>query len=317
MAGRGVLCSGSIIYDTLVQPSNSPWGTTSSWIRSSRTPAAMGPILRWLWRRSASPVRLIGAVGGDDPAGSCWMRSAARAWTPRRRLTETPTAATIALVNQRRQPQISPPSGRQRGRFREGIDFTPELVEGHAATTTSPASSSCRTARQAVATLEPRARSRAHSPLRYQLGPARAVDGGHRALSPPPRFRVFERRRGPHGHRHGRALRGRPLCSTGGARTALSNSGRGAAPSSPATRIPLPGLSGGSEGHHRRRRHLRRRLSRRLVAKARILRKRAGSPMPPEPSMCSRSAARRSIPSYAGDPEPGMARRNRPIEPPG
>src|SRR3954447_26347646 len=98
----GVLCSGSIIYDTLVQPfDDSAWGTTR-WVHSleyhvggngANTARALGIL--------GTPVRLLGAVGDDDQ-GRFLLEQLAASGVDTKAVVclQHPTAATVVLVSQ-------------------------------------------------------------------------------------------------------------------------------------------------------------------------------------------------------------------------
>jgi sugar/nucleoside kinase (ribokinase family) len=134
MAGgeRGVLCSGSIVFDTLVRPvEEQEWGTTRivETIEShaggngANTSLALGVL--------GTPVRLLGAVGRDDH-GAFLLRSlhAAGVDTSLVAYTEAPTAATIALVNGRGDRRFLHRLGSGTEAFATPIEFTAEVIAG-------------------------------------------------------------------------------------------------------------------------------------------------------------------------------------------
>jgi sugar/nucleoside kinase (ribokinase family) len=127
----GVLCSGSIIYDTLVQPfDDSAWGTTR-WVHSleyhvggngANTARALAIL--------GTPVRLLGTVGNDAQGGFVLQelqQSGVDTSTIER--VELPTAATVVLVNQSGNRQFLHRLGASVEAFREPIEFTPEICK--------------------------------------------------------------------------------------------------------------------------------------------------------------------------------------------
>ncbi len=130
----GVLCSGSIIYDTLVQPfDDSAWGTTR-WVPSieyhvggngANTARALAIL--------GTPVRLLGTVGNDAQAefilgqlreSGVEMSAVAR--------VESPTAATVVLVNGSGNRQFLHRLGASQEAFRQPLSFTPAICGGAA-----------------------------------------------------------------------------------------------------------------------------------------------------------------------------------------
>ena len=118
------------------------------------------------------PVRLLGAVGRDEP-GRFVLDALRRAGvdTGAIALAAAPTAATIALVNSAGSRKFLHRLGASADAFAGGIEFTPDLLEGmshyHLASLfilPKLRTSGLRDARA-------RPRSRAHHIVRYQLGP--------------------------------------------------------------------------------------------------------------------------------------------------
>lgn len=130
MRGTGVLCSGSIVYDTLVYPfESSLWGTTQ-WVSSienhvggngANTARAMAIL--------GTSVRLAGAVGNDAQADVV-LRELRESGVNIDRVmrVEAPTAVTIVLVNKAGDRQFLHRLGASQEAFREPLDFTPELL---------------------------------------------------------------------------------------------------------------------------------------------------------------------------------------------
>lgn len=132
MAGSGVLCSGAIIYDTLVRAyDDSPWGTTSFVDTIEPHPGGNGANTSLALAALGVPVRLLGAVGRDEP-GRFVLDALRRAGvdTGAIALTAAPTAATIALVNSAGSRKFLHRLGASADAFAGGIEFTPDLLEG-------------------------------------------------------------------------------------------------------------------------------------------------------------------------------------------
>lgn len=132
MTTSGVLCSGSIVFDTLVRPFEKPiWGTTQ-WVESmeshvggngANTSRALGIL--------GIPVRLLGTVGNDPQAEFIVERlRAAGVDTYAVMRVAAPTAATVVLVNSRGDRQFLHRLGASRLAFERPTDFTREICEG-------------------------------------------------------------------------------------------------------------------------------------------------------------------------------------------
>lgn len=128
----GVLCSGSIIYDTLVQPfDDSAWGTTR-WVQSleyhvggngANTARALAIL--------GTPVRLFGTVGNDAQGGFVLQElQESGVDTSAIERVELPTAATVVLVNQSGNRQFLHRLGASMEAFREPVVFTSEICKG-------------------------------------------------------------------------------------------------------------------------------------------------------------------------------------------
>src|SRR3954471_8570411 len=127
----GIICSGSIVYDTLVYPFDcSAWGTTR-WVRSieyhaggnaANTARAMAIL--------GASVRLVGAVGNDAQAEFVLeeLRGSGVSTDFIMRV-EAPTATTVVLVNEAGDRQFLHRLGASQQAFSEPLAFTPSLLE--------------------------------------------------------------------------------------------------------------------------------------------------------------------------------------------
>lgn len=130
--GNGVLCSGSIVFDTLVRPFDKPaWGTTQ-WVESmeshvggngANTSRALGIL--------GMPVRLLGTVG-DDPQAEFILERLRAAGVDTSQVTRlaAPTAATVVLVNSRGDRQFLHRLGASTLAFETPLEFTRDLCQG-------------------------------------------------------------------------------------------------------------------------------------------------------------------------------------------
>ena len=128
----GVLCSGSIIYDTLVHPAEqAPWGTTTLVDTIEPHPGGNGSNTSLALAKIGAPVRLLGAVGNDDP-GRFLLDALCRAGVDTCAVQSLPgpTAATIALVNGAGDRRFLHRMGVSADAFPEPLDFTPALIAG-------------------------------------------------------------------------------------------------------------------------------------------------------------------------------------------
>jgi sugar/nucleoside kinase (ribokinase family) len=128
----GVLCSGAIIYDTLVHPAEqAPWGTTTFVDTIEAHPGGNGSNTSLALARLGTPVRLMGAVGNDDP-GRFLLDALGRSGvdTAAVQVLARPTAATIALVNGAGDRRFLHRMGVSADAFPEPVDFRPELTAG-------------------------------------------------------------------------------------------------------------------------------------------------------------------------------------------
>jgi sugar/nucleoside kinase (ribokinase family) len=131
---RGVLCSGSIIYDILVRPVDQPaWGTTrfvdsieyhigGNGANTSRALTTLGV-----------PTRLLGVVGRDQQ-GDVVLEGLRRAGVDTGAIdrVDLPTATTVVLVNEAGDRQFLHRLGASRDAFAVPVRFAAPLVEGAA-----------------------------------------------------------------------------------------------------------------------------------------------------------------------------------------
>ncbi|MCU1327538.1 MAG: PfkB domain protein [Bryobacterales bacterium] len=97
----GVLCSGSIVYDTLVRPvEDPPWGTTTFVETIEYHPGGNGANTSLALAALGTPVRLLGAVGDDD-RGTFVVDRIRSAGVQAEGIVRVhaPTATSIVIVN--------------------------------------------------------------------------------------------------------------------------------------------------------------------------------------------------------------------------
>lgn len=131
---KGVLCSGAIVYDTLVRPVENPeWGTTTLVETLECHVGGNGANTSRALARLGTPVRLLATVG-RDAAGAFVVEAVRRAGVDTAFLTtvDGATAATVALVNGRGERKFLHALGANAEAFAAGIEFTPELIAGMA-----------------------------------------------------------------------------------------------------------------------------------------------------------------------------------------
>ena len=131
---KGLLCSGSIVYDILARPLDQlAWGTTrfvdsieyhigGNGANTSRALATLGV-----------PTRLLGFVGRDrqgDVALEALRRAGVDTCAVRR--VDLPTAATVVLVNEAGDRQFLHRLGASREAFAAPVMFDEPLIEGTA-----------------------------------------------------------------------------------------------------------------------------------------------------------------------------------------
>lgn len=129
---NGVLCSGAIIYDTLVRPVEDPrWGTTTFVETIECHVGGNGANTSTALARIGTPVRLVGTVGRDAP-GRFLLDALQSAGVDISRvaLADDRTAATVALVNPAGDRKFLHSLGASANAFADGIDFNPALIDG-------------------------------------------------------------------------------------------------------------------------------------------------------------------------------------------
>ena len=131
---RGVLCSGSLVYDTLVRPvEEHPWGTTSLVETIEPHVGGNGANTSFALATLGTPVRLTGAVGRDEP-GRFLLDALRQAGVDVRLVeqTQAPTGATIALVNSKGDRKFLHRLGASTEAFATSLEFTEEVIDGMA-----------------------------------------------------------------------------------------------------------------------------------------------------------------------------------------
>ena len=129
---KGVLCSGSIVFDTLVRPvDHSEWGTTtlveSIEYHLGGNGANTGLALALL----GMPVRLLGSVGNDEQGRFALHRlQQAGVETDAVTIVDEPTAASIVIVNSAGARKFLHRAGASVRSFIEPVQFTPKLTAG-------------------------------------------------------------------------------------------------------------------------------------------------------------------------------------------
>jgi len=128
----GVLCSGSIVFDTLVRPVDDPqWGTTTFVETIESHVGGNGANTSLALATIGIPVRLLGAVGRDDH-GRFLVEELTRAGVDTSAITmaDGSTAATVVMVNRAGDRKFLHRMGASATAFREPVRFTPELAGG-------------------------------------------------------------------------------------------------------------------------------------------------------------------------------------------
>jgi ribokinase len=134
MTARGVLVSGSIVYDTLVHPAaDADWGTTTLVDTIESHAGGNGSNTSIALAKVGMAVRLVGSVG-NDAQGRSLLDTLCRSGVDTRfvHVGDEATAATVALVNRAGDRKFFHRMGVSGGAFAEPIDFTPELTAGMA-----------------------------------------------------------------------------------------------------------------------------------------------------------------------------------------
>jgi len=130
----GVLCSGSIIYDTLVHPAeDASWGTTTFVETIEPHPGGNGTNTAIALAKVGTAVRLLGAVGNDDH-GRFLLNALRRSGvdTGAVQVLGGPTAATVALVNGSGDRRFLHRMGVSGDAFAEPVRFDSALTAGMA-----------------------------------------------------------------------------------------------------------------------------------------------------------------------------------------
>jgi len=133
-SARGVLVSGSIIYDTLVYPAeDANWGTTTLVETIESHPGGNGANTSLALAKIGMPVRVAGSVGKDDQ-GRFVLDALRRSGvdTGFVAVSEAATAATVALINRAGGRRFLHRMGVSESAFSEPIDFTLPLIDGMA-----------------------------------------------------------------------------------------------------------------------------------------------------------------------------------------
>ncbi len=130
--GRGVLCSGNIVYDTLACVDEEPrWGTCSFAQKIEYHVGGNGANTSIALATIGVPVRLLGLVG-RDPQGQFALDTLCRAGVDVSavRIVDAPTAATVVVVNAAGERKFLHRTGCSDEAFPEPIQFTPALTAG-------------------------------------------------------------------------------------------------------------------------------------------------------------------------------------------
>lgn len=130
---HGIVCSGNIVYDTLVKPVDElAWGRGTTFVDSieyhvggngANTSRALGVL--------GVPVRLLGAMG-DDAQGRFILDTLGSAGVETKYVerVNAPTTATVGVVNSAGDRKFFHRLGASTEAFREPIRFTNELCDG-------------------------------------------------------------------------------------------------------------------------------------------------------------------------------------------
>lgn len=129
---RGVICSGAVIHDTLVRPVESPqWGTTTIVDTIEQHIGGNAANTSISLAKLGVPVRTMGAIGRDEP-GRFVRDKLDRAGVDLRALVilDSPTAATVGLVNSAGARKFLHRPGVSADAFSAPLDFPPSLTDG-------------------------------------------------------------------------------------------------------------------------------------------------------------------------------------------
>jgi sugar/nucleoside kinase (ribokinase family) len=128
----GVLCSGSLVYDTLVRPvEDAAWGTTTFVETIEYHPGGNGANTSLALAVLGTPVKLLGAVGNDAPGNFVLNRlTEAGVDTTGVCRSTAPTAASIVIVNGAGDRKFLHHPGASRHAFTDPPQFNSESIEG-------------------------------------------------------------------------------------------------------------------------------------------------------------------------------------------
>jgi sugar/nucleoside kinase (ribokinase family) len=129
---RGVLCSGNIVYDTLVSVAEEPrWGAASFADRLEYHVGGNGANTSIALATLGATVRLLGAIG-RDPQGKFVLETLRRAGVDTGAITtsDAPTAASVVIVNPAGDRKLLHRPGASVAAFRHALEFTPAITGG-------------------------------------------------------------------------------------------------------------------------------------------------------------------------------------------
>jgi sugar/nucleoside kinase (ribokinase family) len=132
MASGGVLCSGNIVYDTVVRPVEElPWGATAFVDTVEYHIGGNGANTSLVLGLLGVPVRLLAGIGSDHQ-GRFVLEKLERAGVDTSRVTvlDAPTAASIVIVNRAGDRGFLHRLGASAAAFADPIAFTPEVIAG-------------------------------------------------------------------------------------------------------------------------------------------------------------------------------------------
>ncbi len=130
----GVLCSGAIVYDTLVRPAGEAnWGTTTLVDTIEFHTGGNGANTSLTLAKCGAPVRLLSAVGNDEQ-GKFALEALRREGVETQAVSilDGRTAATVALVNHAGDRRFLHRMGVNAEAFPEPIEFSAAIVRGMA-----------------------------------------------------------------------------------------------------------------------------------------------------------------------------------------
>ncbi len=130
----GVLCSGNLVYDTLVSPvEDLHWGATTFVDSIECHPGGNGSNTSRALAKLGVPVRLLGAVGSDKQ-GQLLLDALQEAVVDSSYIEQIAgaTSASVAVVKPSGERKFFHCMGASKEAFAQGIQFTPELSRGMA-----------------------------------------------------------------------------------------------------------------------------------------------------------------------------------------